>query len=91
MPLEVEKVAEGEPLIRMQKNVDETRANTQFTQEVEKPKAPSMALRIFQLILSKALDISNLISIPERREVLRECIASWAVIIPSRICLPSRV
>ena len=70
MPLEVEKVAEGEPLRRMEKNADETRANTQFTQEVEKPKDTNMALRNFQLILSKALDISNLMSMPERQEVL---------------------
>ena len=72
MPLKVENVEEGDQLIRMEKNADETRANTQFTQDVEKPKPYNMDLRNFQLILSKALDISNLISMPERREVLRE-------------------
>ena len=72
MPLEVENVAEGEPLIRMDKNSNETKAQTQFTQDVENPNASNMAQRNFQLILSKALDISSLISIPKRSEVLRE-------------------
>ena len=73
MQREGKKVEEGDPLIRMEKNLDETRAKTQFTQFVENPKASNMmARRNFQLILSKALDISNLMSVFERREVLRE-------------------
>ena len=72
MDLEVEKVAEGEPLIRLEKKSNETRARTQFTHDVENPKASNIALRIFHLILSKALDISNLMGIPEQRGVLRE-------------------
>ena len=72
IPHEVEKVVEGEPLIRIEKKDEETRARTQFTHDVENPKASNIALRIFHLILSKALDISNLMSFPEQREVSRE-------------------
>ena len=76
MPLEAKKVAEGEPLIRTEKKADDTKASTQLTQELENPKAPSMTLRNFRLILLKALDMSSFKSIPEMQEVLRVWMAS---------------
>ena len=51
MPSKLEKVVEGDPLIKMEKKVEETKSNTQFTQDGENPKAKSISLRNCQLIL----------------------------------------
>ena len=69
-------MVEGEPLIRIEKKANDTKASTQLTQELENPKAPSMTLRNFQLILLKALDMSSFKCILEMREVLRVWMAS---------------
>jgi len=85
MPWEGRKGREGEPLMRIEKKTKEISVINQLTQEEWNPKASKIALIYFQLSLSKALDMSILISIHAVLVDFREWTASLARMILSRI------
>jgi hypothetical protein len=76
IPLEGEKFFEGTPLIRREKKTEEVKFKIQETQLWLKPNARSIARMYSQLILSKALDRSNLRSIPGVLVFCKEWITS---------------
>jgi hypothetical protein len=76
IPLEGEKGCEGTPLTRIEKKAVEVRFTIQVTHLESKPKDSSIARIYSQLILSKALERSNLRSIPGVLVFCKEWITS---------------
>jgi hypothetical protein len=65
-------IKKGEPLIKREKKAKEMRPIIHFTQSLWNPMTIIISLMNFQLNLSKDLDISSLIRIPEVLETFRE-------------------
>jgi len=73
----------------MENKEKEVREKTHFFHEDEKTKANILCWMYFQLRFSKAFEKSNFRSMPGVLDVLRECMTSWDIMIPSIIGLPS--
>jgi hypothetical protein len=73
-----EKGWEGTPLTRIEKKVEEVSLMIQSTQWLSKPKASRRECMYCQLILSKYLERSSLMSIPGVFVIFSEWITSCA-------------
>jgi len=89
IPLEGEKVREGEPSIIIEKNDNKVKDIIHWIQGSQNPNFESMHWMYFQLSLSKALDMPSLIIMPTFFVVFKEWIILCTRMILSRICLPS--
>jgi hypothetical protein len=90
MPQVSEKMAEGDPLMSIEKKDKEVRDNIHLIHRGEKPKANKTCWMYYELSLSKALDILILMSILEDLVILIEWMISWSIIMSSRIWHPLR-